>query len=92
MSDLAAAVLLYSAAVIVFYASLNIKPVNRYAEWAAHATYGLFLSIAAVATIYATFAYDLETGVRWRSELKIISGFGAAVFAYKSWRIVNRRR
>jgi hypothetical protein len=92
MTDLSAAVLLYSAAIIVFYASLNIRPINRYAEWAAHATYGLFLSVAAVATIYATFAYDLETGVRWRPELKIISGFGAAVFAYKSWRIVNRRR
>jgi hypothetical protein len=62
MTDLSAAVLLYSAAIIVFYASLNIRPIN------------------------------LETGVRWRPELKIISGFGAAVFAYKSWRIVNRRR
>lgn len=91
MTDLSAAVLLYAASIIVFYAALNIKPLNKQAERAVHGTLGLFLSIVAVATIYATFAYDLEVGVRWRSELKILSGLGAFIFAYKSWRIVKRR-
>lgn len=92
MSDLAGAVLLYAAAIVVLYASLHIQPVNRYAEWAVHGALGLCLSIAAVATIYATFAYDLNTGIRWRAELKIASGVGAALFAYKSYRILTRNK
>ena len=92
MTDVAGAVLLYATGIIVLYAAINIQPLNRYAGWAVHGTLGLFLSIVAVGTIYATFAYDLELGVRWRSTLKILSGIGATVFAYKSWRIVTRNR
>ena len=90
MSDLSAAVLLYAAAIIVFYAALNITPVNKQAERAVHATLGLMLSIAAVATIYATFAYSVDLGIQWRSTLKIIGGFGSGLFAYKALRIAKR--
>lgn len=91
MSDLSAAVLLYAAAVIVFYAAINIEPINRSAERAIRGTLGLMLSIAAVATIYATFAYSVDVGIQWRSTLKIIGGLGAGLFAYQSWRIVKKR-
>lgn len=92
MTDFAGAVLLYATSIIVLYAAINIQPLNRYAEWAVHGALGLLLSIAAVATIYATFAYSVDLGIQWRSTLKILSGIGATVFAYKSWRIVTRNR
>jgi len=92
MTDVAGAVLLYGTGIIVLYAAINIQLLNRYAEWAVHGTLGLFLSIVAVGTIYATFAYSVDLGIQWRSTLKILSGIGAMVFAYKSWRIVTRNR
>ena len=91
MTDVAGAVLLYATGIIVLYAAISIKPVNRSAERAVHATLGLMLSITAVATIYATFAYSVDVGIQWRSTLKIIGGFGSGLFAYKSLRIVKRR-